>query len=176
MSKEGKYKCEHCGESHDELPALAFNAPFYYAVLNQEEKEKIAEISSDFCVIRHHDQTDRFIRTVMTIQINDACEDLDYGIWVSVSEKTFGEYKANFKKADREATYFGMICNEIPDYEASTLGLHVNVNTQNEGIRPELIPHQKDHQLVKDWEKGISIEEAVNRVDKMMDAIKDKDV
>jgi len=147
MSKEAKCKCEHCGESHDELPALAFNAPFYYTVLKEVDKERIAECSSDFCIIQHEDQTDRFIRTVMTIQINDACEDLDYGIWVSVS---------------------GMICNEIPDYETSTLGLHVNINTQKQGIRPEIIPHQKDHQLVRDWEDGITIEEAVSRVDKMM--------
>lgn len=168
MSSEMEYKCEHCGELHDELPALAFNAPFYYAILKETDKEKIAEISDDFCIIRHDDQTDRFIRTVMTIQINDACEDLDYGLWVSVSEKTFNEYKTNFKKEARAATYFGMICNEIPDYENSTLGLHVNVNTRNGGIRPELFPHQKDHQLVRDWEDGITIEEAVKRVDKMM--------
>ncbi len=175
MNKGAKHKCEHCGESHDELPALAFNTPFYFAELTAAEKETIAEISNDFCIIRHADQTDRFIRTVMTVQINDACEDLDYGIWVSVSEKTFNEYKANFKKAPKETTYFGMICNEIPDYEASTLGLYVNVNTQNGGIRPEIIPHQKDHQLVRDWEDGITIEEAVNRVDKMTDAIKNKE-
>lgn len=168
MNKEATYKCEHCGESHDQLPALAFNAPYYYAILKEEDKENIAECSSDFCIIRHEDQTDRFIRTVMTIQVNDACEDLDYGIWVSVSEKTFDEYKANFNKDHIETTYFGMICNEIPDYEASTLGLYVNVNTQDGGVRPEIIPHKKDHKLVRDWEDGITIEEAVSRVEKMM--------
>lgn len=101
------------------------------------------------------------------MQINDACEDLDYGIWVSLSKKSFDEYKAEFKNNVDGKTYFGMICNEIPDYKESTLGLQVNVNTQSAGIRPEIIPHQNEHKLILDWENGITIEEAVKRVERM---------
>ena len=161
------FKCSTCGEIHDELPALGFITPFYYETLNEKDKEEIAEISSDFCVISHQDQTDRFIRTTLTIQINDACEKLDYGIWVSLSEDNFNEYEADFKNNCEDKTYFGMISNDIPDYEESTLGLHVNVNTQSGGIRPEIIPHQNDHQLISDWENGITIEEAEKRVERM---------
>lgn len=166
--KRKEYKCPSCGEIHDSLPALAFKAPDYYCFLSDEEKENIAELSNDFCIIRHPEQTDRFIRTTMTMQVMDACDDLDYGLWVSVSEKTFNEYKAEFKKNVEGKTYFGRICNEIQDYKDTTLGLHVNIVTRANGIRPEIIPHQTDHYLVSDWENGISISEAEKRVAEMV--------
>jgi hypothetical protein len=165
--KQTEFKCINCGKNHDELPALGFSTPFYYETLNEKDKEKIAEISSDFCLIIHEDQTDRFIRTVLTIPINGACENLDYGIWVSLSKESFDEYNSDFKNNAEEKTYFGMISNEILDYEVSTLGLHVNVNTRNSGIRPEIIPHQNEHKLIADWENGITIKDAIKRVERM---------
>lgn len=161
---ELKFKCSTCGEIHNELPALTFKTPFHYETLNNKDKAELTEISNDFCIIRHSDQTDRFIRTTLTLQINNACENLDYGIWVSLSEKNFDEYKSNFKKNLEEKIYFGMICNEIPGYEESTIGLHVNVNTRNGGIRPEITLHRNEHQLVFEWENGIPIQEAEKRV------------
>ena len=163
-----KFKCAMCGKVQDKLPALAFMSPIYYSYLSDEDKNDMAELTEDFCIIRHPEQIDRFIRTTKTFQIVDACEDLNYGIWVSVSEKTFDEYKADFKNNIEGKTYFGSICNEIPEYEESTLGLHVNVETRANGIRPEIILHQSEHVLIKDWEKGISILEAEVRVQNIM--------
>ncbi|WP_394975161.1 DUF2199 domain-containing protein [uncultured Croceitalea sp.] len=65
--KSAKFKCSTCGEIHDELPALGFISPFYYDILNKKDKKEIAELSSDFCVITHEDQTDRFIRTTLEV-------------------------------------------------------------------------------------------------------------
>ena len=163
--KEKKYKCAKCGEVHDSLPALGFIYPFHYDILSENDKKEIVEISDDFCIIHHPEQTDYFIRAVMNINIIDCCESLDYGIWVSLSEKSFRDYEENFKQETNEPVYFGMICNEIPDYEESTLGLHVNVQVRNGGIRPEVIPHQAEHQLIKDWENGISLDDALGRIE-----------
>lgn len=159
-----EYLCSECGKAHFELPALGFKTPFHYDILDDEDKANIAEVSEDFCIIRHPEQNDRFIRTVLTIPIIDSCEVLDYGIWVSLSEKSFDDYYENFKKEKDEPVYFGMICNEIKDYKESTLGLHVNVQVRSGGIRPEIIPHENSHLLIKDWENGISIKEAENRI------------
>jgi hypothetical protein len=171
LKNRKKYKCPNCDEVHDELPALAFKTPYHYDIHPNDKKKTIAEISSDFCVINHPEQTDRFIRTTMTIKVNDACEDLNYGIWVSLSKKSFDDYDENFKNDCDSKTYFGMICNEIRDYKESTLGLHVNVVTRNGGIRPEIIPHKADHELINDWENGISIKEAEIRVDKLLERL-----
>lgn len=163
-----EYRCSTCGQVHDQLPALGFSAPYYYDVLSDQDKVEMAEISSDFCIIRHPEQIDRYIRATLTIQIMDACEDMDYGVWVSLSEKSFNEYQAEFKENTAGKTYFGRLCNAIPDYEETTLGLHVNVITRSEGFRPDLMPHQSEHLLIKDWKKGISIAEAEKRVEKVI--------
>ncbi len=166
--KEKKFKCSSCGKVHEELPSIGFKTPFHYDILSEKEKNEIAEVSDDFCVINHPEQTDRFIRTVLNIKTDIASEDLVYGVWVSLSEKNFDDYKSTFKKQTEEKTYFGTICNEIADYEESTIGLHVNVLTRHDDLRPEIIPHQSEHKLVNDWEKGITFHEANCRVEKIM--------
>jgi|TARA_B110000902_G_scaffold86485_1_gene102629 hypothetical protein len=177
FKKKGKsteFKCSTCGNVHDELPALGFLSPYYYDTLDEKDKKEIAELSSDFCVINHENQTDRFIRTTLTIPINDICEDLDYGIWVSLSEKNYNEYKSEFKNNVEGETYFGMFCNDLPDYEESTLGLHVNVNTRPEGIRPEISIHKIEHKLISDLENGISFKEANKRIESMYKTVHNK--
>lgn len=89
---------------------------------------------------------------------------MDYGVWVSVSELTFNEYKSEFCDNQEGKSYFGRVSNEIADYKESTLGIHVNVETRSGGSRPELIPHESEHRLVSDWKKGITISEAKKRL------------
>jgi hypothetical protein len=90
------YKCSLCGQIHEDWPAIAFNAPYHYDTLPDMDKENRAEISSDFCIINHGDQTDRFIRAVLFQKINADAEPLNYGVWVSLSEKSFDDYKEHF--------------------------------------------------------------------------------
>ena len=168
-SKE--YRCNSCGQIHTELPALGFMTPFHFDILSERDKNETAEISEDFCIIHDPEQTDRFIRTVLSIRVHDTCETLDYGIWVSLSRESFEDYQKNFKTETIEPTYFGMICNEIKDYSETTLGLHVNVQVRKGGIRPEILPHQAEHQLIKDWENGITIEEAEKRIEKAINNV-----
>ncbi|MCW3106161.1 MAG: hypothetical protein JWQ09_667 [Segetibacter sp.] len=157
------YTCSSCGKQHEGLAAIAFDTPS----LSDEDKEKITELTSDFCVIQHEDQTDRYIRAVLFQKVIDHCEDLQYGIWVSLSEKSFNDYKANFHNNDHEAIYFGFLCNWITGYE-STLSLHTNVELSKGGSRPQVIPHESDHLFLKDYYNGISIEEAQRRIAEAM--------
>jgi hypothetical protein len=60
-----RYTCSSCGKEHEDLPAIAFDAPSYYYDLSDEEKETIAEFTNDFCIIKDEDQTDRFIRAIL---------------------------------------------------------------------------------------------------------------
>ncbi|MHA7099211.1 DUF2199 domain-containing protein [Roseivirga pacifica] len=162
--KKTNNTCEICGQEHESLPSIGFNEPHYYSILDDDEKREITEINPDFCIIKHDDQTDFFIRTFLRIDLNDACGCFDYGVWVSVSQKTFDEYHSEFNSADKAKSYFGRIANEIGDYDESTLGIHVNVDTNLNGNRPELSPHESTHQLVQDWKAGISKREAENRI------------
>ncbi len=159
-----KFKCECCGEMIDQWPALAFGTPSPYFELSEKEKKEMAMVSSDFCVIAHPDQTDRFIRTVMYQKVNDHCTDLEYGFWVSLSEKSFLDYYENFDRDDYEATYFGYISNVLPDYP-NMLFIPAKVVTRTGGQRPEIFPKEDfDHPFVRDFYQGISKQEAEHRI------------
>lgn len=166
-----QHKCEKCGKIHDEWPALDFIAPEHYYLLSDEDKEKyVKELSDDFCVIEYEDQTDYFIRCVLFQKVLDYCNDLQYGVWVSLSEKSFDDYNADFLSDEQNATYFGYLCNQFPDYEY-TLAIRMNVVTQNNRLRPEVIPHsdQMDVPFVRDYYEGITKEEAERRIKCMME-------
>jgi hypothetical protein len=165
-----QYKCSICGKVHTELPHLSFDSPFNYGILSDKDKEEIAELSSDFCVIKYEDQTDRFIRAVLFQKINDHSESLGYGIWVSLSEKNFNDYTEHFEDNDYEATYFGFLCSNISGYE-TTLSIRTNVELRKGGNRPEVIPHedQMDNPFVMDYYNGITLAEAERRIHEIID-------
>lgn len=150
---------------HNEWPALGFNAPDNYYMLSEEDKGRIAQKSDDFCVIEHEEQTDRFIRAVLFQKVIDHCEELNYGVWVSLSEKSFNDYKGEFKKGNKDVTYFGFLCNNIPGYEYSD-SIKTNVVVSQGDNRPEIIPHndQMDNPFVYDYFNGITKEEAEKRI------------
>lgn len=78
-------------------PQSALPPPYPYNQLSEEERIAYqAECDSDFCIIRYPDQTDRFIRAVLPIPIIGHQETLEYGVWVSVSEKSFNDYQSRF--------------------------------------------------------------------------------
>lgn len=93
-----QYTCSECGGIHGGWPALTFSSPTAHYELSETEKSEIAELDTDFCIINHPEQTDRFIRVTFTQMVLDSNEDLDYGVWVSLSEKSFQDYKANYNK------------------------------------------------------------------------------
>lgn len=169
MSESLKFKCSCCGEIHDEWPAIAFVSPDNYNCLSEKDKKSIGFLNEDFCVISYIDQVDRFIRCTLTQKVNDHCEDLDYGFWVSLSEKSYLDYEQNFKKETSLNSYFGWLCNDILDYEFK-VSIPMDVINRKNGERPELIPHRDfDHPFVKDYYNGISKKEAERRISNMLD-------
>ena len=79
--------CQKCGKIHSGWPAITFSAPYSFNVLNDEDKSRyVKELNEDFCVLEYEDQTDRFIRAVLFQTVTDCCEELQYGVWVSLSE------------------------------------------------------------------------------------------
>jgi len=98
MPEPIKYKCSCCGEEHEEWPALSYISPISYDVLSDYEKKELGELDSDFCVINHPGRTDRFIRCTLTQKVIDHCEDLEYGLWVSLSEKSFQDWLTNHQR------------------------------------------------------------------------------
>lgn len=164
-------QCPECGYIHPDWPALAFLAPVNYHCLSEAEKADMGYLSADFCEIQYEDQCDRFIRVTLTQRVNDCCEDLEYGLWVSLSEQSYEDYRANFDNENHLTGYFGWLCSNIPEYD-NTMSIPCNVMTRTGHQRPEIIPHQSfDHPFVEDYYNGISKAEADRRVRNMLQSL-----
>lgn len=169
MPEPIKYICSCCGREHEEWPALSFIAPDNYAALSDEEKEQSGELDADFCTISYPDQTDRFIRCTLTQKVTDHCEDMEYGLWVSLSDKSYHDYKEDFDNEDHETQYFGWLSNDLPDYEFKD-SIPTTVFTRKGNQRPEIVPHRDfDHPFVHDYYNGITKAEAERRIQDMLE-------
>jgi hypothetical protein len=176
MPETIKYTCNHCGNKHEEWPALVYISPTNYDLLSEDDKNNIGTLDKDFCVITHPNQTDRFIRCTLTQKVIDHCEDLEYGLWVSLSEKSFQDYSDNFKNENHETTYFGWLSNDLPYYDFSLGSIPTTVFTKTGNNRPEIVPHQDfDHPFVNDYYNGITKFEAERRINEMLETISERD-
>ena len=175
MNEQIKYICSCCGKEHEEWPAITYPSPTAYLVLPEKVKQNIAELNSDFCVITHPEQIDRFIRCTLTQKVIDHCEDLSYGLWVSLSEKSFDDYSDNFSNENYETKYFGWLSNDLPDYDFK-VSIPMTVFTRLGNQRPNIVPHQDfDHPFVKDYYSGITKAEAEKRIRKLLKIDDDHD-
>jgi hypothetical protein len=176
MTETIKYPCSCCGKVHEGWPALVYISPTNYDALSEEDKNNIGELDTDFCIVTHPDQTDRFIRCTLTQKVIDHCVDLEYGLWVSLSEKSFQDYSDNFDNESHETKYFGWLCNNLPDYDFSEGSIPTTVFTRTGNSRPEIVPHQDfDHPFVNDYYNGITKTEAERRITEMLKMISERD-
>ena len=143
MKSSKSYKCPTCGKMHEDWPAIAFDSPTGYNVLPENIKNEIGSLANDFCIIHHPEQTDRFIRATLALKVVDQCENLEYGVWVSLSEKNFHDYKNNYNNPNHEAKYFGWLCNDIPEYEIIE-NIPTTVFTRTNGQRSSGKRHKFD--------------------------------
>lgn len=173
-----KFTCSCCGIEQKEYPALGYSVPVYYSSLSDEEKEK-AELTTDTCVVEDGEYTYRFIRVVLTQKVNDSCQDLDYGVWVSLSEASFKDYTENADVEEYEGFYFGWLNAYFPPYELEELdGIKTDVVYKGGGKRPTITlqSDQENHsRFVEDYNNGISKEEAERRINEVLNLIADRE-
>ena len=154
------FKCTCCGSLHEGSPSIAFRAPDQYATLSQEQKAAMGKISSDLCTIRHDEGTDYFIRAILEIPIEGVDEPFLWGVWVSLSEKSFGRYVKTYNEPVEGDGFFGWLCNQLPAYpwEAAR---PADVLVQLGGQRPIVRLHRVEGDpLVIDQLNGISVTRA----------------
>jgi hypothetical protein len=166
------FTCSECGQVHSGWPALAYNSPAFYHDLTPEQKASNAELNSDFCVVEIDNETSYFIRVTLFQKVADSDEMLEYGLWASLSEKSYKDYCENYSDENQSGSYFGWLANDLPEYELSGI-IPTNVNLQNGNQRPEMVPHTgTNHQFVIDYYEGISSHEAQRRVDDMVKTLR----
>lgn len=151
-----KYRCSVCHSFHDGPPlSYGADAPHHFYQVAPEEREQRVHLSSDQCII---DNEFFFVRSCLEIPILESAEALVWGVWVSLSEKSFDRMNELWTNSGRESElpYFGWLSTEIPSYP-STLNLKTQVHTQPVGERPLIELEPSDHPLAIDQRDGISM-------------------
>jgi len=150
------FKCAACGEWHDELPmSFGADAPYWYDVIAPEEREERAELSSDQCVI---DGEHYFVRGCLEIPVTDGAEPFSWGVWVSLSEKSFERMSELWETPGREnePPHFGWLSTSLPCYP-ETLNLKTHVHTRPVGLRPLIELEPTEHPLAVEQRNGITM-------------------
>ena len=156
------FKCNCCGEIHEGSPSIAFKAPDQYATLSDAQKVAMGKLSSDFCTITHEEGTDYFIRAVLEIPIHGVVDPFLWGVWVSLSEKSFQRYRDTYDEPVEGDGFFGWLCN-TPDVYPSDASRPSDVHVQLGNQRPKVVLHRSDadtDQFVLDQVNGISVARA----------------
>jgi hypothetical protein len=156
------FKCTCCGEVHEGSPSFAFEAPDPYAGLSEAQKTELAQLSSDFCIIQRGEETDHFIRAVLEVPIHGVDDPFLWGVWVSLSKKSFDRYSETYENPIGGEGFFAWVCNEISVYPYSA-SRPADVILQTGQQRPKVLLHRgdpEDDPLVLDQTAGISVARA----------------
>lgn len=156
------YHCVHCGQAHDSLPAFHADRPDCYWQVPEEKRQTDVFLTSDSCVI---DDRFFFIRGCLEIPVIGSQEVFTWGVWVSLSEKSFFSWQENYDISARShiGPFFGWLCTQLPVYP-ETGHLKTLVHLRDHGIRPRIELEQTDHPLARDQLTGITLDRALEIV------------
>lgn len=152
------YTCGECAEVHHGLPAWGADVPAYYDHVNDLARRR-ARLTGDSCVIDGH----YFIRGCLEIPIIGSHEWWSWGVWASLSERSFERSMELWDDParDREPPYFAWFSTTLPSsLYPDTLGLKALVYERPPGERPLIILEPTDHPLARDQHEGIELDRA----------------
>lgn len=152
-----RYTCHCCGEEHEGLPDFGWDYPIDYLMIPEEERAERVELTEDSCVI---DDDTFFVRGCVEIPIHGYDEPLVWGLWVSLSERSFGIYCDTFESEEREqeGPFFGWLTAVPPIYPDAMLKTMVHLRPYP--LRPYIELEPTDHPFAVDQRQGISSEKA----------------
>jgi hypothetical protein len=157
--KKFRYRCPTCDEDHEGIPCPIYKTPNEYFALSEEERRTRAKLTSDTCVI---DGKWFFIRVCLEIPIVGEEERLEYGMWVSVSERSFALYqKTDEQQVGREKTppFFAWLTTIPPPFpKTPDDALKSMVHLRPYPMRPWLELEPTDHPLAVAQREGVSPE------------------
>jgi hypothetical protein len=166
MSDSLQFHCATCGELHAGTPAFHFAAPTQASAIPVEERRVRVELSEDDCII---DGEHFFLKGLLEIPIQGAGQPFTWGVWVSVSEKSYLRFAELFEDPLRETGewFFGWLCSSIPGYPDTHL-LKTNLHVREFPIRPFVELEPTDDPIAIDQRNGISRDRAVHMAESLL--------
>jgi len=152
------WTCGCCGRQFNTLPLdFACNAPDHWLQIPEPERQVRGKLDNDVCII---DGRDIFVRGCLEIPIIGQEDKFVWGVWVSVSKKSFGRILDlwSAEAIENEPPRFGWLSNNIAVYPP-TLNLKTHLHLRGGGSRPSIELEPTDHSLAIEQRRGIPLDE-----------------
>lgn len=157
MSTTG-YTCYCCGKDSSDIPLFyGSDAPIYADALTPEEYEQRVQFNNDVWVL---DKSVFFVRGIIQIPIIGTDKIFGWGVWSSLSDKSFETLMDTWDKPGREnfvAPMFGWLSTRIPFYP-DTLNLEMMTHLREVGTIPVFEVEHSAHPLGQEQRHGITME------------------
>jgi hypothetical protein len=151
-----RFTCATCGGEHDiEDMSFGFDAPVQWDLLSDEERSR-SKLGGEQCEIESDEGLSFYIRACLEIPIRGLERTFTWGVWCSLSEKSYLEISEHWDNPARTSLgpYFGWLCTKIPKYP-DTVFLKTMVHQREVGVRPAVELDATDHPLAVDQRDGI---------------------
>jgi hypothetical protein len=163
-----QFVCTSCGERHD-LSDLSLGAdwPVQWELLSPQDRER-SLLGEEQCIIESGEGLHHFVRTCLEIPVRGTGAVFTWGVWVSLSERSFEEMSEHWEDPERTTLgpYFGWLCTTIPEYP-DTVFLTTRVHQRAVGLRPTVELEPTEHPLAVHQREGIEpaeLQEIVRKV------------
>lgn len=125
-----------------------------------------AAITSDWCITGDREY---LVRVCLNLPVIDGPGPLSYGVWASVSEKSFNRMMELWDdpRCVEEPPYFSYLLINIGGYP-KTWGLEAKLVTHSVTERPLLFLAPSDHPLVMEQREGITMTQVREIVERML--------
>jgi hypothetical protein len=164
-----RFKCVDCGAEHDiESTSFGASAPLQWGLLSDAERAR-SLLGPEQCEIECDEGKSYYIRACLDIPITGNDRSFTWGVWCSLSEKSYREVSEHWDDAERTSLgpYFGWLCTSIPGY-ADSAYLKTRVHQRGLGVRPAVELEPTDHPLAVDQRLGIPMERLMAIVTKLL--------
>jgi hypothetical protein len=164
-----KVRCAACGEEHDLLEMEpSYGRPDAYFEIPKEQREYLANFSTDDGRIRDTDDTERrhFLRVLLSIPVRGEERDVAWGVWVEVSGS---DWERAYELWDdprqvNEPPFRATLANTLRGYEG-TLGLPGRVRLTGPKTAPLFeLDAGVDHPIAREQQEGVYAERVIEWV------------
>jgi len=109
------------------------------------------------------------VRGCVEIPVHDEEEPFIWGVWVSLSEKSFNRFLELYEvnERDQEEPFFGWLNGCFADYATEDVNLKTQVHLRNNGVRPYIEIEKTDFPLSLEQHNGISKERLIEIYERM---------
>jgi len=151
-----RFTCTTCGAEHD-LDEFSFgtDAPVQWDLLSDDERSR-SLLAGEQCEIETNEGPSFYVRGCLEIPIRGTSRAFTWGVWCSLSEKSYAEISEHWDDPARSGLgpYFGWLCTKIPGYP-DTVFLKTMVHQREVGVRPLVELEATDHPLAVEQRDGI---------------------